>query len=237
MAWYECWGTYSATGPYNNVAMGGNPQSSIHGLDLNPAKGAGYGKGIEFRQNPDGIYVHVNLIGYAIDTSVRALLGQSYVRFGGTYDWYADYWVSRDGGRSWETIGYNVLVARHNDNQSLAYTGNWGLSNIDWSNNIKINGNWTHFKIEVRGDEPGQRHQNIYTYEQVAKSDDIKPWAIRKSNVFKTLNVASGWFKIRKSNNWTDKSKMLESDVNKDNAGTSRIRRSGTWKGQNKIGS
>lgn len=227
MAWYTAWGTYSATGPYNNVAMGGSPDPTLHGLDLNPAKGAGYGKGIEFQQRGENqIYVHLNLIGYALDSQGNYRKNESYVNFGGTYDWYADYWVSRDGGNNWETVGYNVLVARHNSNQSLAYYGNWGLSNVNWSNVITINGSWTHFKIEIRGDQPAQRYQNIFTYTQVTK-DSIKPWAIRKSNIFKSLQTINKSFKIRKSNNWTDKSQQ---DNNK-------IRKSNNWVNQNKIGS
>lgn len=65
---------------------------------------------------------------------------------------------------------------------------------------------------------------------------DIKPWAVRKSGVFKTISRPSGWFKIRKSGNWSDKSKQKKSDVKQPNKGSHRIRKSGTWLGQNKIG-
>lgn len=65
---------------------------------------------------------------------------------------------------------------------------------------------------------------------------DIKPWAVRKSGTFKTHNRPSGWFKIRKSGSWVDKSKQKKSDVNQTNRGVHRIRKSGSWKGQNKIG-
>ena len=57
--------------------------------------------------------------------------------------------------------------------------------------------------------------------------DSIKPWAIRQSNVFKSLQTINKSFKIRKSNNWTDKSQQ---DNNK-------IRKSNNWVKQNKIGS
>lgn len=64
----------------------------------------------------------------------------------------------------------------------------------------------------------------------------LKPWAIRKSGIFKTLNVPAGWFKVRKSNNWNDASYNENSDVGAVNKGQSRIRKSGSWKGQNKFG-
>lgn len=64
----------------------------------------------------------------------------------------------------------------------------------------------------------------------------LKPWAIRKSGVFKTHNRPSGYMKIRKSGAFVDKSEILESDVNQPNKGSSRIRKSGSFVGQNKIG-
>lgn len=64
----------------------------------------------------------------------------------------------------------------------------------------------------------------------------IKPWAIRKSSVFKSLNRTTGFTRIRKSNNWTDKSEEQYSDINSENRGTSRIRRNSKWLGQNRIG-
>ena len=66
---------------------------------------------------------------------------------------------------------------------------------------------------------------------------DIKPWAIRKSGVFRTLNVPSGTFKKRSSGSWVDKSIHKESSVNAINKGVARIRKSGSWRGQNKFGS
>lgn len=64
----------------------------------------------------------------------------------------------------------------------------------------------------------------------------IKPWAIRKSGIFKTLDRRSGFFRIRKSGSWADKSRHLETDVGKENQGVARIRKSGKWLGQNRIG-
>lgn len=65
---------------------------------------------------------------------------------------------------------------------------------------------------------------------------DIKPWAIRKSNTWKTLDRPSGFFKIRRAVNFVDKSTSAISTVGKVDKGTHRIRKSGDWVGQNKIG-
>lgn len=235
MTWVECWGTYAATGPYNNVVMGGSGANSMYGLDLSTAKSAGHGNGIEFRYSEDinQLYVHVNLVGYGADQNNIYIPNQEYVHGDFYYDWYVDIWYSTDNQATW-TKTKTELCARHLSNQTLAYKGQWQSSTVNWSANVNLPSNFTHVKVEVRGEEPGNRHQNIYTREIVIQS--FKPWAIRKSNQFKSLDVSSGFYKIRKSGNWTDKSEMELSDIGRENAGTARIRKSGTWKGQNKIG-
>ena len=64
----------------------------------------------------------------------------------------------------------------------------------------------------------------------------IKPWAIRKSGTFKTLNRPSGFFKRRVNGSFTDKSNQHVYDINKPNQGSHRIRKTSVWTGQNKIG-
>lgn len=88
---------------------------------------------------------------------------------------------------------------------------------------------YTHTVVEGR---------NVITvyYTENAK---IRPWAIRKSNSWKSLNTLRQWMKIRKSNNWTiePNSEIYATEVNKDNFSPSRIRKGGKWKSQGKIGS
>lgn len=81
---------------------------------------------------------------------------------------------------------------------------------------------------------------NIITfyYNQVAK---IRPWAIRKSGAWKSLNTQKQFMKIRRTANqnyWDTKSnaEIFPSEVNKDNFSASRIRKSGVWKSQGRIG-
>ena len=231
--WLECWGTYAKTGPYNNVAMGGSPATYIHGINLTQAKEAGHGRGILFENVNNQIKVVISLVGYAVNQNMQAILNNHYISGNFTYDWFLDVYVSTDNQQSWQVIENNVKIASHNSSQNLAYASDWVKSTIYVEKNYTLPNDFTHFKIEVRGDQPAQRHQNIYTREQVIQ--DFKPWAIRKSNIFKSLNVSSGFFKIRKSNNWLDKSKNSESDLGK-NQGASRIRKNNEWKAQNKIG-
>lgn len=81
---------------------------------------------------------------------------------------------------------------------------------------------------------------NVITfyYRQVAK---IRPWAIRKSGTWKSLTTQNQWMKIRRNANqnyWDTKSnaEIFPSEVNKDNFSASRIRKSGVWKSQGRIG-
>lgn len=78
----------------------------------------------------------------------------------------------------------------------------------------------------------------IVYYTEDAK---IRPWAIRKSNSWKSLNTTRQWMKIRRTANqnyWDTKSnaEIYASDVNKENFSASRIRKGGKWKAQGKIG-
>ena len=66
----------------------------------------------------------------------------------------------------------------------------------------------------------------------------IRPWAIRKSGLWKSLQSLSTRFKIRKNGIWKT---MPDEDIDSTKVGQanyspSRIRKSGTWKAQGKIG-
>ena len=69
----------------------------------------------------------------------------------------------------------------------------------------------------------------------------IRPWAIRKSNVWKSLNTTRQWMKIRRTANqnfWDTKpnAEIYATDTGKENFSPSRIRKGGKWKAQGKIG-
>lgn len=90
---------------------------------------------------------------------------------------------------------------------------------------------YTHTVVE------GENKIIVY-YTEDAK---IRPWAIRKSNSWKSLNTTRQWMKIRRTANqnyWDTKSnaEIYASDVNKENFSASRIRKGGKWKAQGKIG-
>lgn len=67
--------------------------------------------------------------------------------------------------------------------------------------------------------------------------ETFRPWAIRKSGTFKTLDKSSGFLNKRKGGAWQPIPKMMLNQQGAANKGTSRIRKSNIWVGQTKIGS
>lgn len=65
----------------------------------------------------------------------------------------------------------------------------------------------------------------------------IRPWAIRKSGIWKSLQSIGKQIKIRKNGNMIVPDNDIEqSRVNRDDYSPNRIRKSGKWKSQGKIG-
>lgn len=253
MAWNEAWGTYAKSGAQYDVAFVGSPSSSSLGLNLTKAKARGHGRGIQFTSlNNEGtsVRVELSLIGMSAtngrwsgnNNTGYASPNGTYTARGWTYEWFVDIYISTNGGSSYSVLRNNIKVASHATPMALAYNENgsvshWSNANIEWSAILTLPSNFTHIKFEVRGEEPAQRHQNVYGREIVIPPPTmIKPWAIRKSGSFKTLDRDTGFFKSRNSNRWVDKSSVRIDQVGLANEGVSRIRKSGTFKCQGKIG-
>lgn len=189
--WLEAWGTYAKTGPYNNVTMGGSPNGTLYGLNLTSAKNAGFGNGVKFNSLNDAgtsVNIELSLVGYGSNASGQAILNQKYVQGNWTYDWYVDVYYSTDNQASWATAEQNILVAKHASTQRLAYGANWHLSTIKWNKTFNLPSNFTHLKFEVRGDEPAQRHQNIFTRQQVIRpTKPVEPTRPTEPTVFNEL--------------------------------------------------
>lgn len=253
MSWNEAWGTYANSGATYDVAMvGGN--GSVLGFPTERAiKESNHGRGVQFTSlNNEGTSVKIDLSLIGISIKNGQWVGNRPTGYaspngditatGYDYGWFVSVWYSTDGGNSYQDLLSNVKVATHYTPMALAYNDrtdiqSWKDANIEWSSTVSLPSNFTHLKFEVRGDDPAQRHQNVYSRVIVIPPpQEIKPWAIRKSGVFKTLNRDSGFFKIRHQGSWVDKSKSLISDINKKDYGTHRIRKNGVWVGQNKIG-
>ena len=80
-------------------------------------------------------------------------------------------YASTDGGNNYSVVQKDILLAKHADTQKLAYEPNWHLSTIKWNKTFtNLPANFTHLKVEVRGSNPGDRHQNVYTREQIIRA-------------------------------------------------------------------
>lgn len=238
MAWNTFWGAFDNTGPYANVVLGGSPDSTgPYGIPLATAHNAGYGYGIQFQDNGNyGVTFTLNLVGYSVTDAEQYNPNAYYVPYGGNYDYYIIISTSNNNQLSWNEI-YRNRIFSHAGGAPLAYLNGWQsvAQASQWSGFFQLPTDTTHVKIELQGAQVTLPHQNIYSIQQIIP--DFKPWAIRQTGTFKTLDRPSGKFQIRKSNSWVDKSIMSTGETGQINTGTSRIRQGGSWKGQGKVGS
>lgn len=136
----------------------------------------------------------------------------------------------------------NVIVKHLNKANNQPLHGDVTLSNQTIGSNVTYNPpaitnyapektTYTHTVVE------GNNVITVY-YTENAK---IRPWAIRKSNAWKSLNTTRQWMKIRRTANqnfWDTKpnAEIYATDTGKENYSPSRIRKGGKWKAQGKIG-
>ena len=136
----------------------------------------------------------------------------------------------------------NVIVKHLNKANNQPLRGDVTLSNQTIGSNVNYNPpaitnyapertTYTHTVVE------GNNVITVY-YTENAK---IRPWAIRKSNAWKSLNTTRQWMKIRRTANqnfWDTKpnAEIYATDTGKENYSPSRIRKGGKWKAQGKIG-
>lgn len=233
--WLEFWGAYDNTGPYNNVVLGGSESDSgPYGIALATAHSSGVGYGIKFTDNGNySVTFNINLCAYAVTDSGTWVSGGHYVHWAGNYNYILVISVSNNGGASYRDI-YNQVVFSHPSTWYMAYAGNWleTAQNSQWNGTLTIPTDTTHVRIELKGEDVTFPHYNVFSIEQIIT--EYMPWAVRKGGQFKSLDNPTGWFKIRKSNKWKATEKMTEKG--KANEGNARIRQSGTWVGQGKIG-
>jgi hypothetical protein len=136
----------------------------------------------------------------------------------------------------------NVIVKHLNKANNQPLRGDVTLSNQTIGSKVNYNPpaitnyapertSYTHTVVE------GNNVITVY-YTENAK---IRPWAIRKSNAWKSLNTTRQWMKIRRTANqnfWDTKpnAEIYATDTGKENYSPSRIRKGGKWKAQGKIG-
>jgi len=237
MAWADFWGAYNNTGPYNNVVLGGSPNpTGPYGAPLEQAHNEGYGRGIHFSDDGNyGVTFQLDLVPYAVTDTGGYVANQSYVQYGGNYRYKLIVSTSNNNQANWSEI-FNQFIFTHPDTYTMIYRSGWQTTAqaSQWSKFFKLPKDTTHVKIELMGEEATLPHQNIYSIQQIIP--DFRPWAVRKNGRFLSLDRSTGFFKKRSGGNWKDVPKYAVDLAGKDNSGTSRIRKSGNWKGQSKVG-
>lgn len=237
MAWATFYGAYNNTGPYNNVVLGGSPDNNgPFSAPLTQAHQAGYGRGINFSDDGNyGVTFQLDLVPYAVSDSGVYIANQTYVQYGGLYKYRLIISASDDNQASWTEI-FNQFIFSHSDTWAMIYHSGWETTaqNSQWSKFLQLAKTTTHVKIELMGEDATFPYHNIYSIQQIIP--DFRPWAIRKNGKFLSCNRSTGFFKKQSGNVWVDIPKYSVDKAGQTNQGTSRIRKSGTWKGQSKVG-
>lgn len=139
-----------------------------------------------------------------------------------------DYDIRVNGQSIWTFSGYTTDEVIKNNESSQEFTVTIPAEENSSASALNINvsypnGEYTNNSFYV----------GLFLYNTNKKS--FKPWAIRKSGIFKTLNRPSGIFQQRKSG-WQDVSAQPANAVGKPVSATHRVRKSGEWLGQGQIG-
>lgn len=174
---------------------------------------------IEERTNPD------NSITAKI--RVKALFWWS-KRVSSNGGYRVDYDIKVNGRTVWSFSGYTTDEVIKNDEVAQEFTVTVAPEERSSASALNINVTYPNGEFENNNFYVG-----IFLYNNFKKA--VKPWAIRKAGVFKTLNRQSGFFKQRKDG-WKDVSGQPTTAVGKSISTPHRIRKSGQWLGQGQIG-
>ena len=139
-----------------------------------------------------------------------------------------DYDIKLNGQSIWSFSGYTTDEVIKNDESSQEFTVT--IAPEERSSASALNISITY----PNGEYPNNNFfVGVFLYNTNKKS--FKPWAIRKTYTFKTLNRPSGFFK-RRITTWQDKSEQVQTLVGKEGSTSHKVRQGFKWLGQGKIG-
>lgn len=249
--WHPFYGGYLRSGPFNNVVLCGSPDDyGPFSTPLKKAHQAGYGKGIGFENDGFNVSMALDLVGVSVRDNGSIIMDSgSYVVNSGTYHWIFKIEVSTNGGSSYSTTFEQRIFShpwQYTKIYSIAGTndiyGQYNQHSWDtlarasqYSRNFTLSENTTHVKFSIRGENSVFPYEIIFPIEKIIP--DYRPFAVRKSNVFRSCNNTTGFLRVRKSGTFTNVKKISFGDAGKENKGTSRLRVSSKWLAQKKRGS
>lgn len=253
---YQFYGGYAKSGNAQDVALvGGETKPYPFGVNLERANKSGFAKGIRFKNNDRVVTLECSLAPIVLNfKTAKPIYDKTYVNYGGKYDWFMEIATSDDPNAKSDDSKYKVIqnekVLTHNWYLPFLYKedGNGGLT---WRNGCKSssfsktftvgqNVKWVRFILS--GSNPKYPKSIYLKIEQIIlpppppKPQKFRPFAIRKGQIFKSLNTESGFLKIRKSETFQDIELMKFTDTNNANMGSCRIRKGGVFVGQGKFG-
>lgn len=253
---YQFYGGYAKSGNAQDVALvGGETKPYPFGVNLERANKSGFAKGIRFKNNDRVVTLECSLAPIVLNfKTAKPIYDKTYVNYGGKYDWFLEIATSDDPNAKSDDSKYKVIqnekVLTHNWYLPFLYKedGNGGLT---WRNGCKSssfsktftvgeNVKWVRFILS--GDNPKYPKSIYLKIEQIIlpppppKPRKFRPFAIRKGQIFKSLNTESGFLKIRKSGAFQDIELMKFTDTNNANMGSCQIRKGGVFVGQGKFG-
>lgn len=139
-----------------------------------------------------------------------------------------DYDIKVNGRSIWSFSGYTTDEVIRNEESSQEFTVTIPAEERSSASALNISVTYPN------GEYPNNNFfVGVFLYNTNKKS--FKPWAIRKTSIFKTLSRPSGFFK-RRNSTWQDKSEQVQTLVGKEGSAPHKVRRGGKWLGQGKIG-
>lgn len=138
-----------------------------------------------------------------------------------------DYSISIGGRSVWTYSGNTQDIISKGSSDSYTITLKVNPKSYTTDTTIKIEVTYPNGEFDSN-----YIYVGLYLYNDKEKDTSFKPWAIRKSGVFKTLSNPKGHFHLR-SSGWKDISKNKSKGKEE---GNNRIRKGSKWLGQSKAG-
>ena len=230
------WGVYNNTGNYEKIYVvggqgGGNADYfNIPMAEMNALRSRNYGTGIHFWWEGDNLNITINLMVITSNTSWQ-ILRNEYYRGNPNYDiyeFYADIQYQKKNGQ-WVKLG-DKLINRVNAGKPLYDRSGWDSqgSGYLW-NTFTFSGlnfdEMDKFSIGIHGDNASvTKWVEFPIHTLLPKPVPNKPWAIRKGSNWVSFTNGNKDMKSRQGSNFA---KRVDQ----------KIRKSGTWKAQGKVGS
>lgn len=230
------WGVYNNTGNYEKIYVvggqgGGNADYfNIPMAEMNALRSRNYGTGIHFWWEGDNLNITINLMVITSNTSWQ-ILRNEYYRGNPNYDiyeFYADIQYQKKNGQ-WVKLG-DKLINRVNAGKPLYDRSGWDSqgSGYLWKTFTFSGLNFDEmdkFSIGIHGDNASvTKWVEFPIHTLPPKPVPNKPWAIRKASNWVSFTNGNKDMKSRQGSNFA---KRVDQ----------RIRKSGTWKAQGKVGS